>query len=113
MPCKRRRKRPSSDEVPQEDSSASPSLNPPIIYEPFENSLNLDDSISISTRPTSAISSRSADDIHLTGLTTPRTQKPTPHYALPLQRSPRVSPAPLSPDEYVYDSRQASKLNLR
>ena len=93
LPCKRRRKRPSSDEVPQEDSSASPSLYPPIIYNPLENSLNLDDSISVSTRPASAISSRSANDIDLTGLITPRKEKPTPHYALPLQRSPRVSPA--------------------
>jgi hypothetical protein len=115
-PCKRRKKRPLLDEFPQEDSSVQSPIYPHIVYNPFENSLNLDDDdddLSSSTRPSSVTSSRNADDIQLTGLTSPRTEKPKPQYALPLQRSPRVAPASLSPDAYVYGSRQASKINLR
>jgi hypothetical protein len=113
-PRKRRKKRPLLDEFPQEDSSVQSPIYPRIVYNPFENSLNLDDDNSFSsTRPSSVASSRNADDIQLTGLTSPRTEKPKSHYTLPLQRSPRVAPASLSPVAYIYGSRQASKTNLR
>jgi hypothetical protein len=94
-PCKRRKKRPPSEESSQGDNSVQSSIPPQIVYNPFENSESLDDDIFSSTRPTSTASSRTADDIQLTGLTSSRTEKPRPHYTLALQRSPRVSPAPI------------------
>jgi hypothetical protein len=112
-PRKRRKKRPSLDEFSQENSSVQSSIYPRIVYNALENSLNLDDNSFSSTRPSSVASSRNTDDIQLTGLTSPRTEKPKPHYTLPLQRSPRVAPASLSPVAYIYGSRQASKTNLR
>jgi len=39
-----------------------------------------------------------SDDIQLTGLTRARKNKPIPHYAIPLQRSPRVAPTSKLPD---------------
>ena len=44
------------------------------------------------SRPSSVASSRNADDVHLTDLTSQRKDKPTPHYAIAIRRSPRVIP---------------------
>jgi hypothetical protein len=113
-PCcrrKRRRKRPLSDEFVQETGSIQSSILPDIIDNAFENNQRLDDNIFQTTRPSSATSSRNADDIQLIGLTSAREKKPIPHYATPLKRSPRVAPTSISPDEYLFGKRQASKIS--
>ena len=43
-------------------------------------------------RPASATSIKNIDDIQVNNLSTPRINKPLPHYALPLQRTPKISP---------------------
>jgi hypothetical protein len=76
----------------------NPTIYPDTVYNAFENTQYLDDDIFLAIRPSSSATSRNADDIQLTGLTRARKNKPIPHYAIPLQRSPRVAPTSKLPD---------------
>jgi len=98
FPCKRNKRRSSLDESLEENGSMNPTIYSDTVYNAFENGQHLDDDIFLATRPSSVASSRTADDIQLTGLTSARKKKPIPHYAIALQRSPRVAPTSKLPD---------------
>jgi hypothetical protein len=116
-PWKRRRRRINSSLVE----------HPHIVYNLAENDQYLDDSIFQAARPSSVSSTRTAHGIQLGGLTSPRENKPIPHYATPLKKTGRVAPSSassmsqsvssntssISPAEYLFGSRQASKLIQR
>lgn len=91
-PCKRRRKRPSLDKFPPEDHSFQRSTTPCTLNDSFTNGQYLNDDTFLDSRPSSVASSRNADDIQLTDLTSRRKIKPLPHYTLAIQRSPRITP---------------------
>jgi len=110
FPCKRRQKRSPLDKFSQKNGFIPPSIHSDIIYNVFENSQYLDDDIFLTTRASSAASSRNADDIELTDPTSARKKKTTPHYAT-LRRSAKVAPTSTSLDTYVFGSRQASKIS--
>jgi hypothetical protein len=111
FPCKRRQKRSSLDKFSEKNGFIPPSIHSDIIYNMFENSQYLDDDIFLTTRASSAASSRNADDIEFTHLTSARKKKTIPHYATPLRRSAKVAPTSTSLDTYVFGSRQASKIS--
>jgi len=73
-------------------------IYPDTVYNAFENGQHPDDDIFLATRPSSGASTRTAHDIQLTGLTSAKKNKPIRHYAIPLQRSPRVTPTSKLPN---------------